>query len=154
MLIYTKKGSSDKTDINITTSAGFQQSDYTKKQFQQKHSAEFSQGIKNFSYVIGGNYMTQDDYLPKGSIKGGGVLQISIIPSGKFKFVLSNNYNINNIISPTYPVFDTITGVGDFFAFHKDSAYVKDTYRIQSGTVSLNTFSSQQLVDAQPRVGL
>jgi hypothetical protein len=36
-----KKGSSDKTAINITTSAGFQQSDYTKKQFQQSIALNF-----------------------------------------------------------------------------------------------------------------
>jgi outer membrane receptor protein involved in Fe transport len=141
MLIYTKKGSSDKTAINITTSAGFQQSDYTEKhkQFQQKHSAEFSQGIKNFSYVIGGNYRTQDDYLPKGSLKAGGVYANFSYTISKFKFVLSNNYNINSIISSTYPMFDTITGVGDFFESYKDSGYVKDNYRIHSGGVSLNT---------------
>jgi outer membrane receptor protein involved in Fe transport len=141
MLIYTKKGRYDNTAINVTSSAGFQKSDYTKedKQFQQKHSVEFSNGIKNFSYVIGGNYRTQDDYLPKGSIKtGGGYANFNYV-KGKFKFVLSNNYNINSITNSTYPVFDTITGVGDFLAFQKDSAYVKDNYRIHSGGVSVNT---------------
>ena len=141
MLIYTKKGSADKTAINVSTSAGFQRSDYTEKnkQFQQEHNAEFYNGIKNFSYVIGGNYRTQDDYLPKGSIKNGGGYANFSYHTGKFKFALSNNYNINKIINSTYNVFDDITGVGDFFAFYKDSAYYKAPYTIKSGTVSFNT---------------
>lgn len=141
ILIYTKKGSGEKTTINVTTSAGFQQSDYTEKnkQFQQKHSVEFYQGIKNFSYVIGGNYRTQDDYLPKGSIKIGGGYANFTYTTGKFKFVLNNNYNINTITNSSYNMFDNITGVGDFFAFYKDSAYVKDNYRIYSVGVSFNT---------------
>lgn len=141
MLIYTKKGRGDKTMIDIKTSAGFQKSEYTEKdkQFQQKHSAEFSQGIKNFSYVMGGNYRTQNDYLPKGSIKTGGGYANFSYHTGKFKFALSNNYNINKIINSLYPVFDNITGVGDFFAFYKDSAYVKAPYIVKSRNVSFNT---------------
>lgn len=141
MLIYTKKGSGNKTAINVTTSAGFQKSDYTEKdkQFQQKHSAEFYQGIKNFSYVIGGNYRTQNDYLPKGSVKTGGAYANFTFTTGKFKFVLSNNYNVNDIINSRNPVMDNISGVGSFFWSWKDSAYVKYPYHLQSGNVSFIT---------------
>ncbi len=141
MLVYTKKGSADKTAINITTSAGFQKSDYTEKvkQFQQKHSAEFSQGIKNFSYVIGGNYRTQDDYLPKGSIETGGVYANFNYHTGKFKFSFNNNYNVNKIINSHYNPFENVPDVVDYFAFYKDSSYVKAPYTIKSGTVSFNT---------------
>ena len=141
MLIYTKKGSADKTAINITTSAGFQKSDYTEKdkQFQQKHSAEFSQGIKNFSYVIGGNYRTQDDYLPKGSIETGGGYANFNYHTGKFKFSFNNNYNVNKIINSHYNPFENVPDVVDYFAFYKDSSYAKAPYTIKSGTVSFNT---------------
>lgn len=142
MLIYTKKGRGDKTTINITTSAGFQQSEYTEKnkQFQQKHNAEFYQGIKNFSYVIGGNYRTHDNN-PPGSLKMGGVYANFSYNAGKFRFTLSNHYNVNNTINGRYStsVFDNISGVGNFFWAYKDSAYVKAPYRVRSGGVSLNT---------------
>ena len=140
ILIYTKKGRGNKTAINITTSAGFQKSDYTekKKQFQQKHSAEFYQGIQNFSYVIGGNYRTQDDYLPKGSIKvRGGYANFNYI-IGKFKFTLNTNYNANDIINSRNPVMDDLSGVGDYFWLWKDSGYIKYPWYIRSGNVSLN----------------
>jgi outer membrane receptor protein involved in Fe transport len=141
ILIYTKKGSFNKTAINVKTSFGFQKSDYTKndKQFQQIHNVEFYQGIKNFSYVIGGNYKTQNDYLPKGSLKTGNGYANFTYNTGKFKFILSNNYNLTNIIGSRFPVFDTITGAGDFFRYYKDSAYFKMPYKIQSGSVSFNT---------------
>lgn len=141
MLIYTKKGSGDKASINLKTSFGFQQSDYTekKKQFQQEHSAEFYQGIKNFRYVIGGNYRTQDDYLPNGSSTVGGGFANFTYYTGKFKFVFGNNYNSNKIIPSRLPVFDTISGVGDFFWLYKYSGSSKESYQIQSGTISLNT---------------
>ena len=141
ILIYTKKGSGDKTSINVKTSFGFQKSDYTEnnKQFQQVHNAEFYQGIKNFSYVIGGNYRTQDDYLPKGSLKAGGGYANFTYNTGKFKFILSNNYNMTDLINSRYPVFDTISGAGIFFRGYKDSAYYKNPYRIQSGNISFNT---------------
>jgi len=141
MLIYTKKGRGDKTAIDFKTSIGFQKSDYTEKnkQFQQKHSAEFYQGIRNFSYTIGGNYRTQNDYLPKGSVKTGGAYANFTFNTGKFKFVLSNNYNTNKIIGSRYPVYDNISGVGSYFWSYKDSAYVKAPYRVHSGIVSFNT---------------
>lgn len=142
MLIYTKKGNTDKSSINITTSAGFQQSEYTEKnkQFQQEHSAEFYQGIKNFSYVIGGNYRTHDNN-PPGSLKMGGGYANFSYNAGKFKFTLSNHYNVNNTINGRYStsVFDNISGVGNFFWAYKDSAYVKAPYRVRSGGISFNT---------------
>ncbi len=141
MLIYTKKGSADKTIINVKTSLGFQRSDFTDKpkQFQQEHNAEFYQGIKNFSYVIGGNYRTQNDYLPKGSLKEGGGYANFTYNKGKFKFVLSNNYNANKIINSRLPVFDNVSGVGSFFWSYKDSGYFKSPYRIHSDVVSFST---------------
>ncbi len=141
ILIFTKKGRPDKTSINFTTSAGFQQSAFTEnsKQFQQEHNASFYNGIKNFSYVIGGNYRTQNDYLPKGSIKiAGGYANFSYT-TGKLKFTLSNSYNVNDIINNRNPVFDNISGTGDFFFTYIDSGYVKDITRMQSGIIALNT---------------
>lgn len=141
MLIYTKKGKPDHTSIRATTSAGFQKSDYTEKenQFQQKHSAEFYQGVKSFSYVIGGSYRTQNDYLPHGSVKNQAAYANFNYSTGKFKFSLSNNYNVNDIVDSRNPVFDTISGAGIFLYTYKDSAYYKTTARIQSGAVSFNT---------------
>jgi outer membrane receptor protein involved in Fe transport len=140
MLIYTKKGKGDKTMIDIKTAVGFQKSDYTEKdkQFQQKHSGEFYQGIKNFSYVIGGNYRTQNNYLPKGSMNSGGAYANFTLAAGKFRFVLNNNYNTNEIINSSGNVYENVPGVGSFFWAYKDSAYIKSPYWLHSGVVSLN----------------
>jgi outer membrane receptor protein involved in Fe transport len=137
MLIYTKKGSGNKTMISATTSIGFQKSDFTEKgkQFQQKHSVEFYQGIKNFSYVIGGDYKTQNDYLPYGSLKNGGAYANFTFNTGKFKFTLNNNYNANKMISSRYAVFDDYPA--NFFLY-KDSGYSKEHFQVHSGTVSVN----------------
>jgi outer membrane receptor protein involved in Fe transport len=141
MLIYTKKGNAEKTAIHVLTSAGFQKSDFTEKdkQFQQKHSVEFYQGIKNFSYFIGGNYKTQNDYLPNGSLKNGGAYANFTFNTGKFKFTLNNNYNANKMVDGRYAVYDDNPVAADYFWPSKDSGYSKYHYRVHSGTVSLNT---------------
>jgi Outer membrane receptor proteins, mostly Fe transport len=141
ILIYTKTGKPNRKTFNVSTSAGFQKSSFTEKhkRFQQDHLAEYTQGFKNFSFEIGGNYKTQDDYLPKGSLKlGGGYTNFTYKP-GKFNIALSSNYNVNTIINNRDPVFDTISRAGDFFSFYKDSSYFKTPVKIQSGSVSLNT---------------
>ncbi len=140
MLIYTKKGKANRTMINVKTSAGFQRSDFTEQErrFQQSHNAEFLQGIKNFSYALGGHYRTQNDYLPEGSLKIGGAFANFTFHTGKFKFVLSNNFNINKTERSRYAIFDN-TEVEDYYWSYTDSAYVKNPYKIHSGTVSLNT---------------
>ena len=141
MLIYTKKGRPDKTVINVKTSIGFQQSDFTQKnkQFLQSHNAEFYQGIRNFSYVIGGNYRTQNSYLPKGSIKTYSGYANFFYNSNKFKFTLNHNYNNTNIINSHNPVFDNVPFAKDYLAFWKDSAYIKYPFHVKSGTVSFTT---------------
>ena len=141
MLITTKKGIMDKTTINVKASVGFQRSKYTEKekQFQQVHNAEFYYSIKNFNYVIGGDYRSQDDYLPKGSLKSGGGYGSFTWAPGKFKFILSSDYNANSTTDPRVSVFDKLTDVGDFFWHNSDSAYVKGTSQLYSGTISLST---------------
>lgn len=138
MLIYTKKGRPDRMAIDLTASVGFQESEYVGKQFQQTHSINFYQGSKNFSYVIGGSYKTQDAYLPKGSIKMGGGYANFNYTKGKFKFLLSNNYNLNKIINSRSPVFDNTSAESYYWAY-KDSAYAKSPYKIHSANFSLNT---------------
>ena len=138
MLVYTKKGRPGRMAIELNTSVGFQQSDYVDKPFQQMHSINFHQGSNNFSYVIGGSYKTQDAYLPKGSIKIGGGYANFTYTKGKFRFTLSNNYNLNKIVNGRAPIFEN-TSAESYYWTYKDSAYAKSAYKIHSTNISLNT---------------
>jgi len=141
MLITTKKGIENKENIHVKNSFGYQLSDYTEKhkQFQQAHNAEIYNGFENFSYVIAGNYKSQNDYLPKGKMNTGAAYANFNYHMGKFKFALNNNYNTNKIVAHFGPYVDTIPGISDYFWNGKDSAYYKASFRLYSATTSINT---------------
>jgi outer membrane receptor protein involved in Fe transport len=139
LLITTKRGSGQKTRFNLKTSFGFQGSDYEKGRFQQLHNAELYQGIKNFSYVIGGNYRTQENYLPKGSLRSGSGYANFNYATGQFRFALNSSYNSNYTINSRWPVFDTVSGLGTTSKYYTDSGYYKEPYKIQSGSISFQT---------------
>jgi|GEM_PF-3426199 len=140
ILVFTKRGRANETAINIKTGVGFQQSEFREdKPFQQQHNLEVYQGNKNLRYLIGGSYRTQEDYLPKGSVRIAGGYANFMYDIGKFRFMLSNNYNVNNMVNSRNPVYDAVSGTGTYFYTYNDSAYIKNPTRLNTGSVSLNT---------------
>ena len=139
ILIFTKKGRTDKTTIDVTTSAGFQNSPYVKRPFQQSHNIEISQGIKNFGYSIGGNYRTQQDYLPHGSLTATSTYANFRYRTGKFNFELNSSYNTARMLNSWKSVYDDIPDPYKYFLLEKTVAYYKNHTDVNTGTVALHT---------------
>ncbi len=139
ILVFTKKGRTNKTTVDVRTSAGFQNSPYVKRPFQQNHSIEISQGIKNFSYAIGGNYRTQQDYLPHGSLTTTSAYANFSYNIGKFNIELNNSYNTARMLNSWNSVYDDIPDPYKFFILDKSPAYYKNHTDVYTGVVALRT---------------
>jgi len=139
ILIFTKKERTDKTTIDATTSAGFQNSAYVKRPFQQRHSIEISQGIKNFGYSIGGNYRTQQDYLPHGSLTATSTYANFKYRTGKLNFELNSSYNTARMENSWKSVYDDIPDPYKYFMLEKTVAYYKNHTDVNTGTLAFRT---------------
>lgn len=138
ILVFTKKAQKEKTSIDITTSAGFHKSDWVKNPFQQKHAIAISHEHRGLMYTLGGNYRTQQDYLPNGFLKTAGGYANIAYTTGKFKLQLNTSLNTARMIMNAKPVYDDLPDPYDYFILERSSAYMKRHTQVNTGTVSLS----------------
>ena len=108
--IFTKKGRTDQTSVNFTTSAGFYKSKWVKNDpFQQMHTLETITGYNNVALTLGGSYRTLDAYLPDGGEKNKGFYASARFNIRKLEANLTARYNARNSSLSRNPYYDTAT---------------------------------------------
>ena len=106
--IFTKKGKTNQTAVNFTSSAGFYKSKWVEKNaFQQLHNLELTTGFKKVALTMGASYRTVGAYLPDGGEKNKGFYLDAKFDLGKLQVNAIGRYNVRNFSYARNPIYDT-----------------------------------------------
>lgn len=106
--IFTKKGKSGRSTVNVLSSVGFIKSKWVNKDpFQQMHNVETITGFKKAALTLGGSYRTAGGYMPDGGEKNKGFYGGVNFKTGKLQVNLNARYNTRNYNLTRSPLYDT-----------------------------------------------
>ena len=106
--IFTKKGKTNQTAVNFTSSAGFYKSIWVPKNaFQQLHNLELTTGFQKVALTMGASYRTVGAYLPDGGEKNKGFYLDAKFDLGKLQVNAIGRYNVRNFSFARNSIYDT-----------------------------------------------